>query len=109
MRGQDIRYDGRPRIRPRRARPPWAGCCSSCGATGRGALARWVDATLWVAVGAMLVYGALGAYDDLQGLRDRQGVGGVAGSNSSGNGRGGLVAWRCTDAREPCVAPPATE
>ncbi len=77
--GKNIRFDG-PASHQRKAGTATMGGLLFVAPALLGAVvvALWVDARLWVAVAALLLFGALGAYDDWQGLRDRQGVGWLA-------------------------------
>ncbi|MEN6479667.1 MAG: phospho-N-acetylmuramoyl-pentapeptide-transferase [Anaerolineales bacterium] len=77
--GKNIRYDGPTSHQVKAGTATMGGLLFVPPVVLGGAvLAIVVDARLWLAVAAVLLYAALGAYDDLQGLRDRLGVGWLA-------------------------------
>jgi len=77
--GKNIRFDG-PVSHQRKAGTATMGglLFVAPALLGGVILAVWLDARLWLAVAALLLFSVLGGYDDWQGLRDRQGVGWLA-------------------------------
>jgi len=77
--GKNIRYDGPASHQAKAGTATMGGLLFVVPILlGGVALAICVDGRLWVAVAAVALYAALGTYDDLQGLRDRRGVGWLA-------------------------------
>lgn len=77
--GKQIRYDGPESHQTKAGTATMGGILFLAPILlGGVAVAIWVDAAIWAAVGIVGLYAVLGAVDDLKGLRDRRGVGWLA-------------------------------